>query len=99
MPFPRDRYARAGATPEQLDTLEQDYDALSPDAQVGYDARIAPLSDYGVAELLVEPVAEVEEADEPEEKATTTASTSSSGSASSGSTGASSAPSESSTGK
>lgn len=55
MPFPSDRLVRAGATAQQLDELQAQYDGLSPDGQASYDARIAPLSDYRIAELLSTP--------------------------------------------
>lgn len=94
MPFPRDRFARAGATPDQLATYEAHYEELSPDAQAGYDERIAPLSDYAIAELLAEPAAEVQEAPEaevvvpdPEVVTPPASSSSSSSSSSSGSSG------------
>jgi hypothetical protein len=86
MPFPRDRFARAGASAEQLGELEAAYDALSPTAQASYGDRIAPLSDYEISEqLLAEPVDEVDEVPEPEVAAPPSSSgSSSSGSSSSG---------------
>ncbi len=50
--FPRERYARAGASPEEIDTLQRRFEALPDNAQRSDAARIAAISDYDLAEEL-----------------------------------------------
>jgi len=50
--FPRERYARAGASPEEIDTLQRRFEALPDNAQRSDVARIAAISDYDLAEEL-----------------------------------------------
>jgi len=52
MEFPRERFARVGATPEELDGFEAGFQALSPVAQQSMLDRVAPMPDTGVLALL-----------------------------------------------
>lgn len=65
MPFPSDRFVRAGATPEQLASLQAAYDELTPAGQAGYDDQLAPLSDGGIIQEYLTDAPEPEP--EPEE--------------------------------
>lgn len=82
MPFPVARFRRAGALPDQLDQLAADYDALDAVGQADLEAKLAPLSDYDIAErylgdsrdftgaeraALDEPEPEPESDDEPDD--------------------------------
>ncbi len=48
--FPRERYARAGVTPDQLDELQRTFEAMPADAQLSEAARISAISDYDLIE-------------------------------------------------
>jgi hypothetical protein len=50
--FPTQRFSRAGATAEQLATLEQDYDELTPEGQASEDVRLASVDDSGLRAIL-----------------------------------------------
>lgn len=65
MSFPSDRYARAGATADQLAELEAAFDALTPAGQQSVLDKIAPMSSYQLAESLQDPEPEVEETPAP----------------------------------
>ena len=85
MPFPRDRFARAGASAEQLEELEESYEKLSAEAQSSYDASLAPLSDGEIAARFLADVAEPVEEDTEPEPIAPAQSSSGSGNAASGS--------------
>lgn len=63
MPFPSDRFQRAGATAEQLESLEAEYNELTPDGQASRDAHIVTLSDGAIAEEYLQDAPEGPEPD------------------------------------
>lgn len=50
--FPRDRFQRAGATPDEIQVFADEYDHLPLDAQQSRDQEMAGISDYDIADLL-----------------------------------------------
>lgn len=52
MDFPRPRFARAGASPEEIDALEQAFDSEPEAAQASYLEQLAGTSDYDIAQEL-----------------------------------------------
>lgn len=52
MEFPRQRFERVGATPEELNDMEAAFDASSEIAQQSFLDRIAPVPDSEIAALL-----------------------------------------------
>jgi hypothetical protein len=61
--FPTQRFSRAGATAEQLATLEQDYADLTPEGQASEDQRLAALDESGLRTILAGFTAPVPDAD------------------------------------
>lgn len=64
MPFPRDRFIRAGAAEYQLEALETGFDELPPAAQEAYETRLASLSDGAIAEEFLQGAPEPEPVEE-----------------------------------
>jgi hypothetical protein len=70
--FPASRFVRAGATPDEIETLRGLFDELGAAAQQSYLDQIAPLSDYALGELVRvrrDATPEPEPAPEPEPEA------------------------------
>lgn len=50
--FPSERFAQAGASPEQLQHLQAEYDQMPPAAQLAYDERAAGLAVGDLAAMI-----------------------------------------------
>jgi hypothetical protein len=53
MDFPSERFAQAGATPEEIARLKEAFDASSESAQASQLEHLAGISTYDIAEQLV----------------------------------------------